>query len=200
MKTSVVLSYLLVIILLASGCSNENKEEQPIAKQEINLAEYQEKGQTLASSTQKVLASNLINAIEEQGAEHSLEFCNIRAIPLTDSMSTVLNAHIKRVTDQPRNPDNQANKVELAYMEEAKSKLKNTGEIQPILIQHDGKVTAYYPIIINQLCMQCHGKESQDINKTTLAKINNLYPNDEATGYVVGELRGLWVVEMEPDD
>ena len=30
----------------------------------------------------------------------------------------------------------------------------------------------------------------------TLAKINQLYPNDKATGYDVNQLRGIWVVEM----
>jgi hypothetical protein len=45
--------------------------------------------------------------------------------------------------------------------------------------------------------MQCHGSENDQITQETLAKINELYSNDKATGYNVGELRGIWVVEMD---
>lgn len=198
MKVFKISAVLLATLILIAGCGDketENVTENPV----IDLTEYKEKGQQLASSTQKVLASNLISAIEEKGAEHALEFCNIRAIPLTDSMSTALNAHIKRVTNQPRNADNRANEKELKYIKEANEKLQDSLEITPKVFQNNGKVTAYYPIVTNQLCMQCHGQEGQDIKESTLAKINSLYQDDEATGYTVGEIRGLWVVEMETE-
>ena len=47
--------------------------------------------------------------------------------------------------------------------------------------------------------MQCHGNPDSQIKDATLAKINQLYPADEATGYSEGELRGIWVVEMDID-
>jgi len=49
------------------------------------------------------------------------------------------------------------------------------------------------------MCMQCHGSENEQIDNNTLAKINELYPDDKATGYGVGELRGIWVVEMDSE-
>jgi Protein of unknown function (DUF3365) len=58
-------------------------------------------------------------------------------------------------------------------------------------------MTGYYPILTNAMCLQCHGKPNVDISITTLDKIHALYPDDRATGYVVNELRGLWVVEMD---
>ncbi|WP_353849860.1 hypothetical protein [Hydrotalea sp.] len=44
--------------------------------------------------------------------------------------------------------------------------------------------------------MQCHGKKGTDINANTLKEINQLYPNDKATGYAINEIRGLLVVTM----
>lgn len=188
---------LTVIALLAIfGCRNNNSDSQETLTEE-EIISYQKKGSDLASSTQKVLASNLVGAIEEGGAKNALEFCNIEAIPLTDSMSVELGAHIKRVTDQPRNPANQANEAELSYIQSVKKSLNKGAEVDPMIHSTNGKVTGYYPIITNQLCMQCHGSESSQIDEATLTKMKELYPEDEATGYSVGELRGIWVVEMK---
>lgn len=189
---------LLSIVISASsfGCqNNESKSENSFSKEDLSA--YKEKSGEFVEATQKVLASNLIGAIQEKGTEGALEFCNIRAIPLTDSMAVELQAHIKRVTDQPRNPDNLANELELEYIRSAKSDLSEGNEVTPAIHYTNGKVFGYYPIITNQLCMQCHGNTNSQINQATLEKLKTLYPDDQATGYDVGELRGIWVVEME---
>ncbi len=46
----------------------------------------------------------------------------------------------------------------------------------------------------NPLCLQCHGTPNQDIAPETLAAIQKLYPGDKATGFKLGDLRGLWRV------
>ncbi len=67
---------------------------------------------------------------------------------------------------------------------------------QPKLVELNGKMVGYYSIVTNALCMQCHGKKGTDINANTLKEINQLYPNDKATGYAINEIRGLLVVTM----
>jgi hypothetical protein len=56
----------------------------------------------------------------------------------------------------------------------------------------------YYPILTNAMCLQCHGKPEEDIKPSTLSKLHMLYPQDKGVGYEENELRGIWVVEMEP--
>ena len=193
-RLAIVLS--VIASLAFFGCRNSNKKtSNHLSDEELSL--YQKTGSDLAASTQKVLASNLVGTIQERGTLEALEFCNIQAIPLTDSMSVELEAHIKRVTDQPRNPNNLAGKSELEYIQTAKTALIEGKEITPSIQYSNGKVTGYYPIITNQLCMQCHGSEETQIDEQTLAKIKELYPEDKATGYDIGELRGIWVVEMK---
>jgi hypothetical protein len=111
-------------------------------------------------------------------------------------MSLLLGAKIKRVSDQPRNPDNQANDVELAYIKKWKNAHANGVDLPPMITEVDQKKIGYYPIITNPMCMQCHGTPGKDINLATLAKIKNLYSTDKATGYNLEELRGIFVVEM----
>lgn len=194
----ITISLTFIALLAFYGCRN-NDSKSPEILSEGEITSYQKIGGDLVSSTQKVLASNLVGAIQKGGPINALEFCNTEAIPLTDSMSVQLQAHIKRVTDQPRNPYNQADNTELSYIEAAKQSLSEGKDVKPSIRSINGKVTGYYPIITNQLCMQCHGSEGSQIDETTLAKIQELYPEDKATGYDIGEFRGIWVVEVEKD-
>ena len=74
---------------------------------------YADIGLEYALGTKKVLGKNLMVAIQKKGTLEALSFCNIQAIPLTDSMSIKFNASIKRVSDKNRNPNNKANTEEL---------------------------------------------------------------------------------------
>lgn len=156
-----------------------------------------EQGKKLAVQTKGVLGKNLLNAINTKGTEGALAFCSTKAIHLTDSMATELNAHIKRVSDKNRNPNNAANETELSYILNAKELLAAGNEIKPQLTKHENKYIGYYPIMTNQMCMQCHGEVETQIKSNTLAKIKDIYPNDKAFNYKENELRGIWVVEFE---
>lgn len=156
-----------------------------------------EQGKQIAMKTKSVLGKNLLKALNTKGTDEALAFCSTKAIHLTDSMSTVLKAEVKRVSDNNRNPANSANENELAYIQMSKEKLKNGEEIKPLITSSDGKHVGYYPIMTNQMCLQCHGNITTDIKQSTINKIDENYPNDKATGYGENELRGIWVVEME---
>lgn len=153
-------------------------------------------GQQYAMATKAVLGKNLLAAINEKGATGAVEFCNTRAIPLTDSMQHVQNVQIKRVSDQARNPANQANAEELAYLKAAKAALQNGETILGKIAERNGQMVGYYPIMTNEMCLQCHGDPEKRIQSETLSKIRSLYPTDQAVGYGPDQLRGIWVVEM----
>ena len=171
----------------------EQQKYKNSAKQHPN---YLAEGKQLALSTKAVLGKNLLGAIKTQGSAGALEFCNTRAIHLTDSMSTVLGASIRRVSDQARNPNNKANLSEMEYIVRSKQLLSAGQSIAGTIQKIDGKMVGYYPIITNDMCMQCHGSPEQ-INPETQNKINALYPQDKAFGYTPNQLRGIWVVSME---
>jgi cytochrome c553 len=174
--------------------SAEKKKYANIPKPEAES--YEAKGLNLAMSTKAVLGKNLLNAIQTKGTEGAFSFCNERAYSLTDSMSSVLNASIKRVSDKNRNPDNLANAEESAFIESGKLALANGQKIKPKITELGDKVVGYYPILTDKMCLQCHGKPDIDITPATFSKLKTLYPNDKAFGYQENELRGIWVVEM----
>ncbi len=157
---------------------------------------YEDLGLSIANGTKAQLGKNLMGAIKQHGAAGAVTFCNTRAIPLTDSMAKVYNASIKRVSDKPRNPDNNANDAELAYINELKEALANGETLQPKVTEIDGRLVGYYAIETNQMCMQCHGSKDGDILPETFTNIISKYPDDKATGYTPNQIRGIWVVSM----
>ena len=156
-----------------------------------------ENGKNIALEVKGILEKNLGEALKNGGPVNALNFCSTRAIPLTDSMSIALNAQIKRVSDNNRNLMNKANSEELAYIKATKSLIAQNKEPLPKLITTETKNIGFYPIIANQKCLKCHGQVDAEVMPETYAAIKNLYPKDKATGYSTGELRGIWVVEMD---
>jgi len=164
-------------------------DDSPMTSEDIGLS--------YALNTKKVLGKNLMGTIQAKGTMEALEFCNEQAYPLTDSMATHFNATIKRVSDKPRNPSNQANEGELVKIEYFKNLLGNNENIEPIVENTNGINHFYYPITTNSMCLQCHGKPNQQIKSEVLASINRMYPNDLATGYDVNQIRGIWSITFK---
>uniref|UniRef100_UPI0040491045 c-type heme family protein n=1 Tax=Flavobacterium sp. TaxID=239 RepID=UPI0040491045 len=154
---------------------------------------YEEIGLEYALSTKKLLGKNLMGTIQKKGTLEAMAFCNIQAMPLTDSMSVHYNAAIKRVSDKNRNPNNKANAEELIYIEQFKKDLAAKKEPKPVIVDKGEKVQFYYPIPTNTMCLQCHGKP-ENIKSDVQAKIKALYPKDLAVGYGENEVRGIWSI------
>jgi hypothetical protein len=186
MKKVKLLSLLSALIFLAGTPMIPELQPDPMLQ----------KGKEYALTVKAELARNLLGAIAQRGTAGAVDFCNIKAIPITDSLSTQLGVHIRRATDQPRNPDNLANQDEMAYINKAKMDLMQGSEIKPQLIRKDSVAVGYYPIITNAMCLQCHGQKGSEIAYETMKVLREKYPDDQAFGYSAEQLRGIWVVEM----
>ncbi|NOR27473.1 MAG: DUF3365 domain-containing protein [Lutibacter sp.] len=158
---------------------------------------YKDLGLKYAMNTKSVLGKNLIVAIKNKGTEEAVAFCNTRAFNIVDSAGVALNTKIKRVSDFPRNAANNANSTELSYILNGKKTIENGGKMKPLVQEINEKMVGYYPILTNNMCMQCHGTPNTQVLPATLTKIKQLYPTDKATGYGENELRGIWVIEMD---
>ena len=100
------------------SCNNspqsDKAKDSPVLSDKENLKNDMllvEQGQSFAMQTQRVLASNLISEINANGTVEAISFCSEKAYPLTDSMALALNVKLKRVSDKPRNPKNNARPV-----------------------------------------------------------------------------------------
>ncbi len=175
---------------------NGNTESNSQNKKQ-SFDSYEEKGLHFATTTKQVLGKNLMGTIQREGTLAALTFCNTAAIPLTDSMAQVHNAKIKRVSDKPRNPNNQANENELKHIEYFKNQLNSGKEVKPILEEDADVVQFYYPIETNSMCLQCHGNTNKEINSDVVAQLRQLYPLDMAVGYSENQVRGIWSISFK---
>lgn len=186
---------------MGKGHGHGNSKQKGMQKQQAkyNFEElpYAERGLKYALSTKAVLGKNLMGAIQKDGTLEALSFCNERAYPLTDSMSVVHKARIKRVTDKPRNPKNQANAEELEYIKTFKQRVAEGEEPSPIVTKLEDKVQVFYPITTNTMCLQCHGNPRETVESAIIKKLATLYPKDKAIGYGVDEVRGIWSVTFD---
>lgn len=64
----------------------------------------------------------------------------------------------------------------------------------PRAVELDERRRGYVePIFVQPLCLTCHGENLSD---AIASKLSDLYPEDRAVGYEVGDLRGVFWVEF----
>lgn len=192
--------FIAITVLLASCAdkkedTSHNKIVKETSKKDKDLSSYVEKGKEIAMNTQKLLGKNLKMTMKSKGPVAAVEFCNLKAAPLAGEMEKKYNATIKRVSNKYRNENNKPNAVEantIAYFETA---MREGKELKPMTTTgEDGKIHFYAPIKVKELCLTCHGDA---LAKPVDSILKIKYPNDKATGYKEGELRGIWSIIME---
>ena len=181
--------YILVILLTASCNSKQQKaaEEEKVS----DTADFLLKGDTLTAKVQKILLSNVMQAIKAGGPVYAVAYCNVHALSLTDSLEGEYNCIIQRVSDKYRNPANKPNVTDTKVLAE----MSSTNSMKPVLVSENGRMVYYKPIkIAMPACLSCHGSAGKEIDSKTLEIIYQKYPDDMATGYKEGDLRGLWKI------
>lgn len=198
-KNKLAVQFRVLSILLLSTCisgcvgSGHKKEGHLDVNSDNENEALLTRGKQIASVVSEELVGKLSGAVTTFGVVGAVNFCALNAVPITDSISNSENVRISRVSHKPRNPQNKANAAELelvhAYSEAtADSKVKT----QPVLRTENGAKVFYAPIYVaSAMCLNCHGKIGEDIVPEVKSTIDNHYPTDEATGFAIGDLRGL---------
>jgi hypothetical protein len=186
------LGYIFLLVYLSlESCqmkvSSNAQLKQYADEQLINI------GDSIVQASFATLSSNLRRAMAAGGLPNAVSFCNIAAMPLTDSLSTEYGATIKRTSDKVRNMLNAPTEIEREVIAEYQVKHERKQLLTPIVKDVDGMKTYYAPILVNEMCLNCHGDRSQIKDYQMIA---DLYPEDRATGYKLGDLRGIWSVSL----
>lgn len=175
----------LFLLSLIFSCTNKLDKEQ--------YEKFTKAGEEISVLAQGTLLKNVGAAMAKGGPEYAVEFCNLKASSIIDSLNAQYNCTINRVSDKNRNPEARLNKLEQKLWEQFES-----GKMGNTLVPKDGTVVYYKPIkIAMPACLKCHGTPGTDINEATAEKLLNLYPEDLATGYALNDFRGLWKIEFK---
>ena len=69
----------------------------------------------------------------------------------------------------------------------------NTPAAARVVVLANGRIGYAEPLYTMPLCVNCHG---QNLKPEVAQQIKKLYPDDQATGFHAGDLRGLLWVEF----
>ena len=176
------------ILISCSGTKRDLSEEQALLQE----------GKNIAGMTFTELSTKLQFAVSQGGVNNALTYCNVNASPLVDSLSQLHNASIARRSENFRNPENKPNEIELKAIQDYRKAMSEGEELTPsIVTDPEGGKYFFAPIQLNDFCLKCHGKPNNDIAAENMIKIKELYPEDLATGYAIGELRGIWSIKFK---
>ena len=136
-----------------------------------------------SSTLKKELKKGLIKSPKE-----AVNTCNLKAPQIANKLSTS-DFQIGRVSLKNRNPNNYPQEWMLQYIQDFHNKKIKKDHI--VVQLEDGKKALLKPIPTMPLCLKCHGR---NIDPSLQKVITKLYPDDKATGYQVGDIRGFfWV-------
>jgi hypothetical protein len=210
---------LLVLIALVAACKKDEPKPEPAAEPAAPPAEPEakpaidapepagaaaariapdvasekvDKGKAAIGNLKKGLLGALTKALEG-GAAGAVETCSVEAPKLAAAQEGVA---VGRMTRRTRNP---ANAV-AGWQEEALAHFEGLVAAGATLdgavfarTLDSGKVGYAEPLVVADLCLVCHGDAvAPEVTSVLAAK----YPDDRATGYHVGDLRGLAWAEV----
>lgn len=157
--------------------------------------QYRQQGKRIAQATFGALSSQLMQAVKAGGVPNAIEYCNLAAYPLTDSMAQAMQAHIRRTALRYRNPQNAPTEAERRILTAFQAQMENGETPKPVVeAQGPDSVSFYAPIVLMEACLKCHGEVGEQISPDDYALIQQKYPEDQAIGFATGDLRGAWSI------
>jgi len=152
----------------------------------------------IAKALGGALQKELQAAMKAGGPVNALDACNVEAMPLTAQTSKDYGATVSRVSLKNRNPENAPDDWQQPILQAFDERAANgedpasmaSATVEPL---DNGKQQLRFmkALPVGGVCLACHGAE---IDAKTRAKIDELYPDDKATDYSLGEIRGAIVV------
>ncbi len=177
----------------ASGTANTGAAAAQATPATPDKAALVESAKTAVQAMAGQLKGELEAGMKAGGPANALGICNTKAAEITKAVSAEKGLLISRTSLKVRNPDNAPNEWQSKVLQDFEAQ-KAAGK--------DPATIAYAEIVGNEFrfmkaiptgaaCLNCHGT---DLSPAVTAKLTELYPQDKATGFKEGDLRGAFVV------
>lgn len=201
MKSSFALLNLpLLAILSACATQQSNSNGNNIVENDDNIVA---KSSEIIGTYQGRLMAKLGEALKNGGPKAGIEVCTIASPQIAQDVSKSSGAEIKRISLQPRSPLAVPTDIQREFLNQwLQSPLKPDESPKDVAYKanENGREYIYYMRAITlkeKPCTTCHGK---NIAPEVKAAIDKSYPNDKATGYAAGDLRGAFLVKWRAAD
>lgn len=180
----------LSLIILALDCFADqqisNDTEAEVARAKAAIKQFA-----------GALQTELKTAMQAGGPVAAIAVCNTQAMPITAQVAAEHGMRLSRVSLKNRNPANAPNEWQAAVLENFDRQKAAGKDITKLAWSEtvntdDGREFRFMKAIpTGEVCLKCHGTELAPGVAQALA---GLYPEDRATGYSQGDIRGAFVV------
>ncbi len=197
-------------ILQAPALQSEPAQTQPADTQPVqtpapdaDLATRAATARNLAHVYAERLRLSVTQALKEGGAVRAIDTCNTLAPELNTTVADGTTFEVARTALRVRNPDNAPDAWELVNLEVFQKSLaagadpKALETFEVVATKEGQKLFRYMrPIMMRETCLVCHGPSVAADVKAEIAKY---YPDDKATGFSIGDLRGAFSIVQQLD-
>lgn len=194
----------LTLVLLAStfACKSSGPERDGGGAREAAPSEAEQASGPISHAREMTksfateLQSTLLAAIEADGPASAIGVCK-HAAPQIAAAQASEGWTLSRTALRVRNPGNAPTVWQRDVLLSWQAQL-DAGEVEDVASLewfelHDGQLRYMRAIPLGGVCLGCHGPVEQ-ISDEVKAALAEQYPEDQATGFEVGQLRGAFVV------
>lgn len=147
------------------------------------------RGAELLTPFKQNLQQTLVSGLK-QGPVHAITACQLQAPEIAKSLS-LEGVVVGRTSNRLRNPANASPEWVSPVLD---SWLVASAEHEPQIVElADNRLGYVEPILLKPLCLTCHGS---NLMPEVTARIDELYPEDRATDFETGDLRGVFWIEF----
>ena len=182
-KNTLLLSIISPVLFFSSFTSLAQTADIPALKAEAI---------TIVKQFGGTLKPQLKKALSEGGVLKAIEVCSVKAPQIAKQLSSSTQWQVKRVSLKARNHANAIpNAWEKSVLEEFNTR-QQQGEsakkmAKAAVVKDEFRFMKAQGT--GQLCLTCHGSE---LTAETKAALKKHYPNDQATNYSLGQIRGAF--------
>jgi hypothetical protein len=134
------------------------------------------------------LSARLMEVLGESGPSRAIQVCKVDAPRLAAEVGEEFGVSIGRTSHRLRNPQNSPPTWAQQHVD------RQVAEPQ-FFARDDDRLAALLPIRTMAACVLCHGPKDEIVPEVRAALVSH-YPEDQATGFQEGDLRGWFWIDV----
>ena len=188
-----ILTFLAFSGLVLTGCAGDREAAwNAVTVEALNASQSAQHATAIAARDAMFanLMTTLSSELAAQGPSGAIAVCKDKAPEVAKATGERFGVEIGRTSWKLRNPENAAPSW-------AEALLAKRPQEPRLSASPEGHLGVTLPIRLQSQCLSCHGP-ADSIPGDVREALATLYPEDRATGFREGELRGWFWVEVPP--
>lgn len=189
------------LLPLLSACNALAPKTPDATAASVPQAAWVVEARQVAGSVPPKLLAVLSAEIQKGGPAHAIDVCQVEAPKMARAASEASGWQIRRVSLGNRNPKAVPDAWERATLQEFDRQQAAGADVSKLeraeIVTENGKQVKRYmrALPVQAACLQCHG-QADKLGPGVAARLNELYPQDKGTGYLLGQIRGAMTLRQ----